>query len=105
MQFYKLERSINLTEGYRQTFTLNHRQYLLIQESGQTHIILNQCPHQQKALGEQCVHQNVVRCPWHGIEYDIISGTAITEGKQGLRLQKLMPSYEGAYTGLYLDQI
>ncbi|MBA62526.1 MAG: ferredoxin [Planctomycetaceae bacterium] len=32
------------------------------------------CPHQGGSLGKGSLHGCVVRCPWHGWEYDINSG-------------------------------
>lgn len=101
MQFEKIERLINLADGYRKIFSIRGTQYLLVQEFGQIHIIVDECPHQQKRFGRNCIHQNILRCPWHGIEYDISSGKSLNPSNQSLRLQKIAPSYEGPYVGIY----
>src|SRR5690242_3244196 len=34
----------------------------------------NRCPHQGGPLGEGSIEKGLLRCPWHGYDYDPISG-------------------------------
>ena len=34
----------------------------------------NQCPHQGGPLGEGSIEKGLLRCPWHGYDYDPITG-------------------------------
>jgi thiamine pyrophosphate-dependent acetolactate synthase large subunit-like protein/nitrite reductase/ring-hydroxylating ferredoxin subunit len=45
----------------------------------------NHCPHQGGPLGEGSIEKGWLRCPWHGYDYDPISGTpppGFTDGPQ-----------------------
>ena len=34
----------------------------------------NHCPHQGGPLGEGSIEKGLLRCPWHGYDYDPITG-------------------------------
>jgi len=36
----------------------------------------NRCPHQGGPLGEGSIEQGLLRCPWHGYDYDPLTGAA-----------------------------
>ena len=103
MAFYKLERLINLHEGYCQSFQIQQQRYLLVHAENQTHLFLDLCPHQQKPLGKQCLKQNlnqsILQCPWHGMRYDLHTGS---NPDHSLQLSKFHPSYDGAFVGIEL---
>src|ERR1051326_2726959 len=48
----------------------------------------NRCPHQGGPLGEGSIEKGLLRCPWHGYDYDPISGRP-PEG-----FSDAVPSYE-----------
>ena len=35
----------------------------------------NHCPHQGGPLGEGSIEKGLLRCPWHGYDYDPLTGT------------------------------
>ena len=41
---------------------------------GNVHAMDGICPHQGGSLGKGGLHGCVVRCPWHGWEYDVTNG-------------------------------
>ncbi len=43
--------------------------------NGSFHVIDNECLHRGGPLGEGLLEKNVVTCPWHGWEYDVITGS------------------------------
>jgi len=34
----------------------------------------NSCPHQGRPLGEGSIEKSLLRCPWHGYDYDPLTG-------------------------------
>lgn len=76
--FIALERLLNLDEGYRQVFQLQGRSLLLIVVEGRTLLLENRCPHQGAALDKASITAGVLRCPRHGIEFDLASGRALS---------------------------
>jgi nitrite reductase/ring-hydroxylating ferredoxin subunit len=70
--------------------------------SGQIKAIAPRCPHQGADLRHACITGcvtgdrvnelrlervgEVLRCPWHGFEFDLASGKSVAEGKLRLRM-------------------
>ena len=42
---------------------------------GQYGALDNHCPHQGGPLGEGSIENGLLRCPWHGYDYDPLTGT------------------------------
>ena len=77
--------------------------------SGDLKAIGSRCPHQGANLEHGCVTGysagdcpgelhlerpgQVLRCPWHGFEFDLVSGKSVVEGK--LRLRSFPIEVEG----------
>jgi 3-phenylpropionate/trans-cinnamate dioxygenase ferredoxin subunit len=73
---------------------------LLIQQDGQRYLILNQCPHQQLPLTKASISDGFIRCPNHGMRFNLASG-ATTDGCSN-RLQFFKLAYDGATIGVDL---
>ena len=101
MAFYPLERLVNLYEGYRQAFMIAGKPLLLLQEGGRTHLLINQCPHQQAPLTKASIEQGILQCPVHGIRFDLATGRAQAGCAQSL--QYLPLAYEGNQVGVVFD--
>ncbi len=100
-RFIKLERLINLHDGYSASFEVEGTPLLLVHDNNRSHLFLNRCPHQQKPLGTHCLQINKLRCPWHGLEYNLETGQCLTN--QSLRLTKFKLAYEEQFIGVYVD--
>lgn len=74
MAYIALEKLHRLYDGYRQQLRLAGRDLLLFQEDGKVHLIANCCPHRQSPLHQATVVDNCLRCPAHGIEFDLRTG-------------------------------
>lgn len=74
MAFYRLEKLINLYDGYRKVFRIEGVSLLLIQEEGQRYLIKNQCPHKAFPLDKGSLRRGVLRCPHHAMEFDLNRG-------------------------------
>ena len=44
---------------------------------GNFHVIDNTCTHRGGPLGEGDVEGNVVTCPWHGWQFDVMTGVCV----------------------------
>jgi thiamine pyrophosphate-dependent acetolactate synthase large subunit-like protein/nitrite reductase/ring-hydroxylating ferredoxin subunit len=62
-------------------------------------VLDNRCPHQGGPLGEGQIESGYLRCPWHGFEYDPLTGTP-PEGYGDIAVS--YPSEERA-DGLYVE--
>ncbi len=71
-----LENPSNLPEGRVQTVTAGHRSFCLTHYKGKFGCLDNKCPHQGGPLGEGSIENGLLRCPWHGWDYDPLNGKA-----------------------------
>lgn len=92
----------HLFEGYRQVFRIGGKEWILFQEQGRLYCIANQCPHLQAPLANATIANNVLRCPVHGIEFDVRSGMPLNPLACRHALAYLPLIYEGNQVGLEL---
>ena len=65
-----------LLEERVMTVTAGHKSFCLTHHEGKFGCLDNKCPHQGGPLGEGSIENGLLRCPWHGWDYDPISGKA-----------------------------
>ena len=71
-KWYKvLDNRKMLPEGRVQTVTAGHQGICLTHYKGKFSALDNACPHQGGPLGEGSIENGMLRCPWHGWEFDI----------------------------------
>lgn len=99
MPFVALEKLHQLYDGYRKAFTLEGQPLLLLQENGRPLLINNACPHAGASLTYATCNGNSIRCPLHGMEFDLRSGRSANPACSG-RLQFLPLVYEGNLLGV-----
>ena len=58
------------------TVTAGHKSFCLTHHEGKFGCLDNKCPHQGGPLGEGSIENGLLRCPWHGWDYDPITGKA-----------------------------
>jgi thiamine pyrophosphate-dependent acetolactate synthase large subunit-like protein/nitrite reductase/ring-hydroxylating ferredoxin subunit len=63
-----------LPEGRVQTVTAGHQGVCLTHYNGKFSALDNSCPHQGGPLGEGSIENGMLRCPWHGWDYDPCTG-------------------------------
>lgn len=100
MRFLPLEIRHRMRDGYRRAFAIEGRNLLLFQHDDQIHIIENVCPHAGASFERGSILGDEIRCPWHGIAFNIHSGEAVT---CGLKLVKYSPAYEHYHVGILID--
>jgi len=92
-----------LHDGYRRSFRVAGRELLLLQEAGQVRLLVNRCPHMQAPLDRASCDRGVLRCPVHGIEFDLHGGQALNAPGGSVGPLELVPIvYEGNSLGVEL---
>ena len=73
--WYKvLESRKELPEGRVQTVIAGHQDICLTHFGGKFSALDNKCPHQGGPLGEGSIENGLLRCPWHGWDFDPCTG-------------------------------
>ncbi len=103
MAFVALEKLHQLFDGYRRVFKIGGREWILLQEDGRHYCIANQCPHLQAPLLQASLVNHVLRCPTHGIEFDLRSGLPINPMSCRHALSYLPLVYEANQIGLNIN--
>jgi nitrite reductase (NADH) small subunit len=99
--------------GMRRTVTLEGREIVVLNIGGSYYAIRNRCAHQGGPIGEgpvtrtvfACLEsdwdplagagRSVVRCPWHGMEYDVATGAAVGNSLRRVRTYQTQVNDEG----------
>lgn len=99
MPFVALEMLHQLYDGYRKAIRVAGQDLLLLQENGKTQLIRNSCPHAGASMTYATFSNNCLRCPVHGIEFDLASGRSRSPAcTQALQFIPLV--YEGNRVGI-----
>jgi len=64
----------DLGDGRLKVVEVGHRQLCLARVGDQYGAIDNHCPHQGGPLSEGSIENGWLRCPWHGYDYDPLTG-------------------------------
>lgn len=104
MPYQALEKLHRLHDGYRQTLRLGGRELLLLQEEGRVYLLANRCPHMDAPLHKAAVRDNLLRCPVHGIEFNLLTGRAQGAAADCVGPLEFLPLvYEGNTLGVELS--
>ena len=74
LTWHKVAEPDDLPEGRVRTVTVDRRSLALTRHHGIWGALDNRCPHQGGPLGEGTIEGEVLRCPWHGYDYDPTTG-------------------------------
>ncbi len=100
MAYVALEKLQNLQDGYRRSLRLAGQELLLLHEQGRTCLIKNACPHLGAPLTQATLVDNCLRCPMHGMAFDLRTGRAVNSPNCQGALQFLPLIYEGNTIGI-----
>ena len=75
LEFHKVLELDELPEGRVTTVNVGHRTYAVTHHNGEYGVLDNRCPHQGGPLGEGSIENGHLRCPWHGYDYDPLTGS------------------------------
>ena len=104
MQFFPLEKLINLHDAYAREFKIDNHRLLLIQRRGEVYLIESHCPHKAHPLELASIENGVIQCALHHYQFAIDDGRllhATEEPCRGLRVFE--PVYEGNELGVMLS--
>lgn len=101
MPFIALEKLHLLHDGYRKAVMIGDKRLLLLQEDGKVSLIKNACPHASAPLTYATYKNGCLRCPMHGIEFELRTGRSRSSAcANGLQFFPLI--YEGNQIGVDL---
>jgi pyruvate oxidase len=67
---------------------------------GELGVLANRCPHQGGPLGEGSIEKGWLRCPWHGYDYDPVSGRPSEGLSDGVHTYPVRERADGVYVQL-----
>jgi thiamine pyrophosphate-dependent acetolactate synthase large subunit-like protein/nitrite reductase/ring-hydroxylating ferredoxin subunit len=73
-EWFKVAEPGALADGRVTTAVAGHRTVALCRVGARYGALDNHCPHQGGPLGEGAIEKGWLRCPWHGYDYDPITG-------------------------------
>lgn len=101
MNWHKVLEKGDLAEGRVTTVTAGVHSICLTHYDGQYSALCNHCPHQGGPMGEGSIENGVLRCPWHGWDFDPITGKAPGSFEDGgLQRYPLEERDDGIYVGI-----
>jgi thiamine pyrophosphate-dependent acetolactate synthase large subunit-like protein/nitrite reductase/ring-hydroxylating ferredoxin subunit len=74
VMWLKIAELDELAEGRVRTVVAGRRSLALTHWQGRYAALDNRCPHQGGPLGEGSIEHGWLRCPWHGYDYDPLTG-------------------------------
>jgi thiamine pyrophosphate-dependent acetolactate synthase large subunit-like protein/nitrite reductase/ring-hydroxylating ferredoxin subunit len=73
-EWHKVAELDSLDDGRVRAVTVDRRTVALCRVGDRYGALDNRCPHQGGPLGEGSIENGWLRCPWHGYDYDPVSG-------------------------------
>jgi thiamine pyrophosphate-dependent acetolactate synthase large subunit-like protein/nitrite reductase/ring-hydroxylating ferredoxin subunit len=86
-----------LPEGRVKPVTCKHRTLCLTHHEGEYAALDNKCPHQGGPLGEGSIEKGLLRCPWHGWDFDPITGKPPGDFDDGVETFPVQVRDDGVY--------
>ena len=98
--WYKALERNELPEGRVKPVTCAHKTVCMTRYNGKYAALDNKCPHQGGPLGEGSIEQGWLRCPWHGWDFDPITGRPPGGYDDGVETYPIDIRDDGIYVGL-----
>ena len=95
-----LEHKRELPEGRVKTVTAAHKGICLTHYNGKISALDNRCPHQGGPLGEGSIENGLLRCPWHGWDFDPCTGQPPGGFDDGIDTFPVKEENNAIYVGL-----
>ncbi len=74
LEWHRVLAETDLPEGRVTTVHAGLKEIALVHFEGRFAALDNRCPHQGGPLGEGSIENGLLRCPWHGYDYDPLTG-------------------------------
>ena len=101
MPFLRLDKLINLYDGYRKTLKIDSFEVLLVQEDGEVFVVQSRCPHREYPLERGVISNGVITCPWHNMAFDLKTGNH--RGGVCDRLRIYEPVFQDNLVGIVVE--
>jgi len=82
------------------TVSAGHKEVCLTHYQGAFHALDNKCPHQGGPLGEGAIENGMLRCPWHGWDFDPCTGKPPGGYDDGIPTYEVREEEEAIYVGM-----
>ena len=96
--WHKVADAAELADGELKMVRAGGQVLVLIRIGDRYGALDNQCPHAGGPLAQGSLEDGLLVCPWHGHEYDPISGSC--EGYAAVRAYKVDARADGIYVAL-----
>src|SRR5215213_11385107 len=73
-EWFKVAELDGLDDGRVRSVTVDRRTLALCRVGEQFSALDSRCPHQGGPLGEGSIENGWLRCPWHGYDFDPLTG-------------------------------
>lgn len=87
-------------EGRVRSVTVDGRTVALARCGARLGALENRCPHQGGPLGEGSIENGWLRCPWHGYDYDPLTGRPPEGFSDGVASYQVQERADGVYVRL-----
>ncbi len=95
-----LDNKKELPEGRVKTVTAAHKGICLTHFKGKFSALDNRCPHQGGPLGEGSIENGMLRCPWHGWDFDPCTGLPPGGYDDGIETFEVKEENNAIYVGV-----
>ena len=90
MAFVRAAKTTEITPGTVQEIVVDGKSMALANVEGKFYAINNTCVHRGGPLGQGTLAGTVLTCPWHGWEYDVVTGKACQNPAVGVGSYKIV---------------
>jgi nitrite reductase (NADH) small subunit len=73
-EFKKIAETAQIPQGTGKVVELDGNQIAIWNVGGSFQAFQNVCPHRGGPVGEGELEGNIITCPWHGWQFDIVTG-------------------------------
>lgn len=99
-----LDNKSQLQEGRVMTVTADHKGICLTNYKNKYSALDNKCPHQGGPLGEGSIENGLLRCPWHGWDFDPCTGVPPGGFDDGVETFPTKVEDDAVYVGIAEDE-
>jgi thiamine pyrophosphate-dependent acetolactate synthase large subunit-like protein/nitrite reductase/ring-hydroxylating ferredoxin subunit len=98
--FKVLDQQKKLKPGRVMSVFAGHRGICLTHHEGKINALDNKCPHQGGPLGEGSIENGLLRCPWHGWDFDPCTGKPPGGYDDGIETFEVKIENDAVFVGL-----
>ncbi len=101
--WHKVAELDDVPDGRVRTVLAGKHSIALTRVGDQYGALDNHCPHQGGPLGEGSIEKGLLRCPWHGYDYDPLTGTPPSGFSDAPKCFPLEVRADGIYVAVAVD--